>query len=316
MGLETLRSAAVIGNGAVGVAIAARLRVLGCEVQFLGRREPAQNGVRFEGWGQSFWFDVHTIKDAKLANVQAIFFAVKAYDLKGALKRYLPYFPKNVPIIPVGNGNVEAEVREVASQHSNFKWRIGYCTFGVSVVSPGNYQLMSKVGKVLWGPFFKVNGAQTEFEAALVESDGGRFFEILDPVLPNLRKKWLYNVAMNSLSAKHGLANNGELITHMEELKAVFEEVFLLGNELFGGWEHEKSRMFEEMLSLISAVAKNENSMARDIRDNKKPESLFLAGLAAGKHQFPLLQKLHKDIMSKANYESNREPPKSSSENE
>ena len=299
---------AVVGNGAVGVALASRLQLLGHQVVFLGRRALDAQNIRFEGWGKSFWHKVQTIQETEMKDLKLVFIAVKAYDLDGALRRYLPYLSKGCTIIPVGNGSVEGVIKDVSGNFPQFLWRLGYCTFGVSETSSSNFSLKTKVGKALWGPFFredKWKDQKTELEKEILDKDQQNFFEWLDPIFPHSRKKWLYNVVMNSLSATNELESNGFLLNHMDEMKTVFDEAYDLGVELFGAWDLEKQKMFEEMIGLISATSSNENSMARDIKLGRKPETSYLAGMASGRPNYPKLNQIHEEILNKYNPATN-----------
>ena len=294
----------VVGNGPVGVSLVSRLKMLGFDHYFLGRRGQFSVSVRFEGWNAVHWLDVKSLAEADVSQVGIVFMAVKAYDLKGAIRRYIPYLPKGIPVVPVSNGAVEDIIKDAAQAMPAYKWRLGYCTFGVSAISPGNYALLSKVGKAWWGPFIKQGGERsdprTPIEKEIFRRDQGAFFDWLDPVLPSLRKKWLYNVVINTLTAVKSIQTNGELLNNMDELILVYEEAYRLGLELWGSWDHSHDKMFEEMISLISATAANENSMARDVRLGRRTESGFLAGLAKGKRGYPLLEKYHSAIVEKS----------------
>jgi len=86
----------------------------------------------------------------------------------------------------------------------------------------------------------------------------------------------------------------------MPMLTAVFGEAYQLGEELWGPWSFARSDLFAAMVKLIEDTASNENSMAADVRNGRKTESLFLAGLAVDKDssRYPLLSSLHARIQS------------------
>jgi len=292
----------VVGNGAVGTAIASRLQILDFRCQFVGRKGPVYIKSRFEGWGQITYLKIKPLSEEDLSRVNLAFITVKAYDLGGALERYLPYLPKGIPVIPLSNGAVESVVAKIAKKFPYYLWRIGICNFGVSHVSDGIYCLKSGKGGVYWGPLRALerkkqqNFEITDTEKKILSADSGQFLNWNEDILPVTRRKWLFNVVINSLAASKGLEKNGLLLNDMNQLKETFDEAYRLGVEMWGGWQNSYDKLLEEMVCLISATSENENSMVRDLRLSRRTENDYLAGLSEGRRNYEILNTLSREI--------------------
>ena len=302
----------VVGNGAVGTAIASRLQILRFRCKFVGRKGPVYIKSRFEGWGSVTYLNIKPLSEEDLSKVDIAFITVKAYDLSGALERYLSYLPKNIPIISLCNGATEHIVAAVAKKQPDYLWRMGICTFGVSQISQDIFALKSTDGKVTWGPVRftdhqkKICMEMSDVEKLILDSDKSRFLRWEGDILPLVRKKWLFNVVINSLTASGNLERNGLLLNDMAQLKGTFEEAHRLGLELWGSWNQMYDKLFEEMVCLISSTANNENSMARDLRLNRKTENDYLAGLSVGRRGYEGLNELAAQIKTMAGSAQNR----------
>ncbi|NRA45187.1 MAG: ketopantoate reductase family protein [Oligoflexales bacterium] len=303
----------VIGNGAVGTAIACRLHMLGFRTSFVGRKGPVYIKSRLEAWGKTTYLDIQPLSQTDLSQIKIVFITVKAYDLQGALDRYLSYVPRAIPVVILSNGAIEDLVYNMAKKHEHFLWRMGVCTFGVSHISTGIYALKSKEGKAIWGSV-QLNRASvtspSTFEVELFNTDRNEFFQWSDGIVPVVRKKWLFNVVINSLCAANELSRNGELLADMKQLRQVFEEGFRLGYELWGNWPEGKERYFVDLVSLISSTSENENSMAKDVRAGGRTENEFLAKLAENRRGYEFLPKLSQKIESKMTQLSRRKEKK------
>ena len=299
----------VIGNGAVGTTIASRLHLIGFRTSFVGRKGPVYIKSRLEAWGKTTYLDIQPLSQTDLSQIKIVFIAVKAYDLLGALDRYLSYVPRGIPVVILSNGAIEDLVYNTARKHEHFLWRMGVCTFGVSQISNGIYALKSKEGKATWGSV-QLNRASvtspSSFEIELFNCDRNEFFQWSDGIVPVVRKKWLFNVVINSLCAANELSCNGELLSDMKQLRQVFEEGFRLGYELWGNWPEGKERYFVDLVSLISSTSENENSMAKDVRAGERTENEFLAKLSENRRGYELLPKLSKKIESQMTQSSRR----------
>jgi ketopantoate reductase len=197
-------------------------------------------------------------------------------------------------IISVCNGSMEGMLGRFAKSYEHFSWRLGFCTFGVTL-SEGSYSLCSQSGRMFWGP---LNRGELPSKTEVELSRLGSLFEWKDDILPLVRKKWLFNTSLNTVSALRQLSCNGDILKHLELAKALFAEAYQLGGSLWGPWNESQEESFHDFIKLIHDTKDNENSMARDVRLHRKTESGYLAGLAKEADKYPLLVQSHKKIIS------------------
>jgi ketopantoate reductase len=297
----------IVGAGAIGAGIAARLQLLGYHPIFMGRKGLVDLPVRFSGWNTQFLFDTKKINEIDVTQVSLVFFATKAFDLEGAIRRIAKYLPNQCAVIPVSNGYTEPQVRNVSKEIPGKLWRNGFCSFAVSQTSEASYELRSSKGGVVFGPLTpKVNEvsyvpsshALSKFEQDLLKRDGGEFFTWADPVEPAQHLKWFYNTVINTVCACYKLSSNGQALEKIPLMRELSGEAYKLGAEIWGPWAISEEKIFENLVALIASSASNENSMARDVRLQKRTESEWLAGLAKGRPTYPLLNLHHNQIMS------------------
>lgn len=286
----------VIGNGSIGVAVASRLNLLGYSPVFMGRTGPVNVHVHFSGWGQNYWLETKKLSQSDLSKISCCFIAVKAFDLEGALKRFITYIPQRVPIITLSNGSTQGILESLQKIYPNHRLRLGFCTAGVTMIKPNHYELRSQTGGVYWGKL-KEQDTITIFERKLSNESKDNFFNYLDSIFNAHRIKWLYNTVINSICAVKGYSKNEMLLIDTDYLKKVFDETFDLGEELWEPWQQGRDNLFSDMISLITATAKNENSMYRDIKLKQRTETNYLAGLAPNKEKYKRLVQLHKQIV-------------------
>lgn len=281
-----VRRAAIIGNGAIGTLLAAALEERGFQTSFVGRQGPLPWTARLIlPSGEERLVCAKVADTAALRACELAFVAVKAFDLAAGLRQARALAPEAV-LIPVANGFVEEEVRAAGGT------RLGFVTFGVSALEPGRYALRAKEGEIAFGPLD--GGAKSAAEAALTAHPGAvARFCWHESIIKLARRKWLFNVVINSLAATRRLPRNGDLLGDIPMLAAVFEEAWRLGAERLGPWAFAKDEAFQALEALLVATQDNENSMARDVRLGRPTESAYLAGLARDPARFPLLCGLH-----------------------
>jgi len=280
----------IVGPGAQGTLIAKAIDSLGEKVRMLGRQGPIPFRKSLQEGTQHHMVDLPAATPAELASPNAIFVTVKAHELQSAMEQHLPQFVAPCPIIITSNGYLEELLATLSARYPRFLWRLGLSTCGVSQVSEDRYLLAGR-GLVIWGPF-SGSSVVSQAENRLLESSSTSFSWEPFP-RPYCRRKWLFNVVVNSLSAAHRLVHNGDLLSRKKELREIFTEAFELGKRLFRSWPWEENELYDAMVSLIEATSQNENSMARDVRLGRPTESDFLAGLATRYPGFEKLKALH-----------------------
>ena len=313
---------AVVGPGALGLIVAAKLRLAGLEVGVVGQ-QPGQGQAAYLSLDPAATaLHLEEFPAADLGRVAIIFLAVKAFDLAPALTMVAAQAAGGASVIPIGNGAVEGMILAAAAAHQDLHWRLGVATLGISALAPGreargqpvpSYALRSTTGSVVFGPGPSAAAAPAAADqlptvaeqhllsrvaaaAASSTSSAAPWLRWEEHALAAARRKWLFNTVINSLTADLGLARNGDLLAHRSQLEAVFAEAYALGGERFGLWSETRAELLSQLLALVAAAAANENSMARDFRLGRPTESAFLAGLAGGDRRFPLLCALHERL--------------------
>lgn len=295
----------IVGHGAVGTAVAARLKLCGFETYFWGRSGPVSERFQFQGWGESIQLNSPSLSYSNFDRIKMVFVAVKAYQLRFAISRVLPLIPKGIPIVSLSNGAVENTLREIASQHGAWKWRVGTCRAGISQIYPKCFGLRSTKGEIIWGTVFDFphlleQQMATPVEESIFAKDRGTFFRWSDKVLGVVRRKWFFNCVINTICAAHLIPKNGLLLEMMKIVEPVQIEAYRLGIEMWGDWPDgfSASDSYHELINLICSTAENENSMYRDVRLGRKTENEYLAKIALDYRGYPLLKELSSIIDS------------------
>jgi len=279
----------IIGNGALGIAIASRILEIGESPRFLGRQGPAElKGVKL----QSVTIDLEAPTDEELSQPWVVFITVKAHHLETALK-HLEHVRTSCPVVYLGNGFIDNLWKETQLLFPDLIWRVGLTTFAVSQISEKKFEIHHPKGQVVIGPLLPKSptlGEKILFEkapAAFVWNEHAHYLR---------RKKWLFNTALNTLCGAHRLRTNGAALSHEPALRLLFHEAFKLGTERWGAWQEPEESLYRELLALIQATSTNENSMSRDVRFGKPTESEYLAGVAEGHEGYPTLKSFHHKI--------------------
>lgn len=287
----------IIGNGALGIGLASKLVELNFSAQFLGRMGPV--GLHADVLSSSDFgscLRIEAPSDEDLAQTSLVFVTVKAYQLESALGQHLPRLPEHIAVIPIGNGCVEEQLRQVAKQYHECFWRIGTTTLAVTVQDK-NHCLLNPQGKVMWGPLESFEDTLTPVEKVLLRQGKGTF-QWNPNALSLSRKKWLFNTALNTAVGANELRKNKEALVYVELLQTLLGEAYRLGEQLWGKWADSENTLYNELLELIHDTAENENSMARDLRLGRRTESDYLAGLAHRFDGYALLKSCHNKILT------------------
>jgi ketopantoate reductase len=268
------------------------LAKMGIEFFFIARTGPIQHAYAFNVDDHLLRIKSEVPKD--LAKTAAVFFCVKSYDLAASFQ-HLALFPQRVIAISLSNGAVNKLIEAGLKAFPQHEFRPGFSTMAVNKKGQNEFVLGSSKGEFQFGPLTS-DDEETSIEKTLTA--GGSPFVWNSRILLYQRRKWLFNTVINTLTAARKLPRNGDLLSDLPMLTAVFTEAYHLGAELWGRWGFEQSELFSAMLTLIRDTEANENSMAADIRHGRKTESDFLAGLAVGKveSKYPLLTALHAQL--------------------
>ncbi|NRA67585.1 MAG: ketopantoate reductase family protein [Pseudobacteriovorax sp.] len=255
----------IIGAGAMGNVLGGLLHLSGARVRFWQRA-----GLRTS--------ETQVYISDKLVSVPPVseevqkgdfgFIAVKAYDLKSALKQHRDtiqgcnfavlsngwFWPNNYP--------------------NNLLW--GMSTVGAAF-DKGNRtaKMTSATGTICWSKTKAISPVMDRlFESVSAVTIG--------PVVDGLylrQKKWLFNTVINTVTAVFRLPSNGCVLESSSLIKTMFDEAYRLGESKIGSWQESREELFAELLNLVSATTKNQNSMYRDMVKGRKTESSYLAGI-------------------------------------
>jgi hypothetical protein len=286
----------VVGSTPVGVAIASRLTALGCDVLFVGRKiEGRLATFRFEGWNDTRSVTIRSLSTVDASRTSLAFFALRAYDIEGALGRYLSYLPKGIPVIPCGPGIYEQKIQRAANLAPQYAWRIGLCTFTARHISSGIHHLTDPKGRVFWGPLDaqEIKPATswlTPAESDLIHRDQGVLFMPEDRVHWLLHKNWLFTLVGDSVAVVRGYRVYGELLKDVGAVQEVFREGYRLGAEKWGPWGISEEHFLSEFLSNLATKADREPGMVLDLREGRKTLNPYLAKMALAYRGYPILK--------------------------
>lgn len=232
----------------------------------------------------------------------AVFFTVKAFDLEIALLQQADQWPESLPFITLCNGYIWPIIENIYPHLGRRPIRVGMTTIGSTIQDNGTILIFSTNTSTAWGHWPDSNipaitPDQRELEL-LKNFPGGHWY---DDIRPMIRRKWIYNVVINSVAAALKLKKNGLLLNYRAEVETATIEAIELSNKL---WQNlpfatlDNSKIPEQIWQVIQATAGNQNSMVRDLLLGRRTESDYLAGLAMHYDGFPTLKRLHGIIVS------------------
>lgn len=297
---DAKKSALVFGNGALGSGLASDLLRCGWQVAMVGRQGLVL--ADFELRDEAGVVRCHTKKHSAtaVAECRLAILAVRAGDFLAASSMAVELLNDNGSgenewrerpvIVALGNGLTGEEVRRRQKEFPDILWRVGMSTLGVTEISPRQFVKNNRNPRTVWGaldPTLRITGVEVQ---ALADFSGG----VWQPdAVSAVQQKWLFSTALNSLCGVYRLPCNGLALEYREVLWRLFNEAFRLGEQRFGVWSKTSEELWQDLERLVVATASNENSMARDVRLGRETETDYLAGLAVGEYDFPLLKIFH-----------------------
>ncbi len=238
------------------------------------------------------------------STLDVVFFTVKAFDLRNALLEQADKWPSHLPFITMCNGYIWPIILDIQNQLGGRPIRVGMTTIGSTIMPSGGVQIFTEGTTTAWGnwpsPDKTIAPPTSEELSCLKTFPNGTWY---DDIRPIIRRKWILNVAINSLAAFHRLDRNGLLVNHKQEVEAVLSEAIDLAGKLWTDltWETgARDNILKQIWQVVNATAGNKNSMVRDVMLGRQTESDFLAGMAWHFHGFPKLKKLHEAIIDQA----------------
>ncbi len=291
----------VVGHSDRGITVASRIRQLGHAVTLVGRKIGAATSSTFEGWSQYHTFKVRALSDVNVSSMDCVIFCVKAFDLKGAVERYISYIPKNTPIIIICKGAIHTAVTGLLRKYPDYVWRVGYYNFETLRLKEAIFRL-ERNGSIVFGNAQQQKSLQkplTAAEQTLVAADSN-FFVWQTPIQSELARRWFVELVVHSLSAAYGQTKIVKLLDDLKTLRSVAQEAYVLGAEVWAApYALTFDKMFEMLVTQISNSGQSENYMARALRLGERTENGFYAKLAVGHRNMEGLQKLYEIIDQK-----------------
>lgn len=286
----------IIGNGALGTGVAALLQTLGMIPRFLSRQGACSVRATIENAPDGI-FDLFLpeLSPHEAYAASAVLVAVKAYQLKGALRQHLPDLPKSLPIVSIGNGAIDEDLKEIASQFPERKFRWGTTNLAVTRLGERLFSFRNPNASIAWGPLVPSIDEPEKGERLLLEVAPNIFHWEFNP-LKTARKKWLFNTVLNTLAGADQAPTNASILLHRSRLELIFREAYQLGETHWGPWEEPSADLLGKLVHLIELTADNENSMAQDVRLGRRTESAYLAGISRRYAGFDLLKALHEKL--------------------
>lgn len=289
-------NAAIVGVGAIGTYIAAKLQESGMGLLLLGRQDGNDRSTRLynRSGGETLLTSSRGIGpgDCSIA-----IFALKAYDLEGALRQYRDILTPCTHWLVLSNGYVEPVLRGFLDIQTHIRLYQGVATVGVRQVAPRAYEQTSRFSRIEWGPFMGrcSCGIAPEMQRILSTDP----FKYCEEIEGSVQKKWLINMVLNTICAALMLKKNGDILSHQELLGQVFAESFTLGQRLWPRFPFNEEKLFKELREIIVHVRDNQNSMVVDLNSNRKTEIDFLSALASQYDDFPTLNRLTEKIRAR-----------------
>ncbi len=286
----------IIGNGALGTGIAAHLQLLGMIPRFLGREGAKAVRATVENTPRgTLTLSLPELTANQLQEAVAIFVAVKAYHLRDSLSQHLPNLPPSIPIVSVGNGAIDGDLRDLAKEFPERRFRWGTTNLAVTRLGESLFSLKNPLATIHWGPLVPLADSPVPGEKALLEAAPNLFHWESDAISLG-RTKWLFNTVINTLAGTERAPTNADILKGRAHLELVFREAYALGETHWGSWHEGPQTLLEKLIALIEKTKDNENSMAHDVRLGRKTESDYLAGLARHYEGFSELKSLHEKL--------------------
>lgn len=239
-----------------------------------------------------------------------VFFCVKAFDLEAALLEHQSLWPAKTPFVTLTNGFIWPLVSRNQKIFGIRPIRIGMTTIGSTITENDTVNVYSANSLTAWGNWgenLQQPCLDAEMNLLTNSFPNGSWHNDIRPVI---RKKWIINVVINSLTASYRLSKNSLLKNYEADVHQTLAEALHLADRLWPNLEipMDHDEILKQIWQVVESTSANENSMAKDVRLGRKTESEFLAGISLNFDGFPKLKSLHQKI-TQNNIEAN---PKSS----
>ena len=277
----------VVGPGAVGLLLAARLSQAGAQVGILDYRPQRAQDLDREGFILEDEAGEHRLRvpagaePAALAQCDLALVCVKAYQTEQVARTLAQHLPAPARALTLqnGTGNVEALARALGDE------RVlgGITSEGATRLAPDRVRHAGR-GQTHLGP---AAGPVDDFSrqvAALLERAGFQT-QAVAGAQNLIWTKLLVNVGINALTAILGQPNGMllELAGARSVMEGAVAEAQAVGQAL--GIEFLHQDMQEAVREVARRTGKNISSMLQDVRARRRTEVEFINGAVAAKGQ-------------------------------
>ncbi len=268
----------VLGAGAVGSLLAARLSAAGHPVELVARPDHADairaRGLRVVGTSPGTFHPSALDDLAEAAPPDAVLLTVKTFDLASASGRLARRFPRLPPTLLPQNGlgierTVEAAIRASAGEDAEAVLVRASNSIPVTLVGPGVVRQAGVGEIVLRDP---ASGGPARDAAALFVTlldRAGIPVRLVDDLERELWRKALINAAINPVTALHRVPNGRLLeLPYREEATGLLREAQRAA--ALAGFEFSDREADADFERVARATAENRSSMLQD-RDRGRP---------------------------------------------
>lgn len=289
----------IIGCGALGCALGARLVEAGHEVQAFGRKGPHLDSLRERGivlepdWTgveRSFPLAAATDDPAELTPSDLFIVLVKTHQTPAIAPARAALKPGGVCLtLQNGLGNAEA----LAPLFGEENLAVGIAAFGATRLAPGVVDGSSKVATVIAGPW---NTTRDMTWVGEVLASGLNSTWVDDP-RPAVWNKLCINAMMNPSAALSGMCN-GQMVSNPHTL-GLLRELFMEAAEAASraGVDMDREKAFERAVYLVGRDGAVRPSMLQDVDAGRKTETDAISGgvltQARSEEDFPRTRVVH-----------------------
>jgi len=265
----------VVGAGAMGTFITARLCMAGHEVWLLEVNDKRvtkikENGICFEENDDSnnLKFPTITSDPNEIGKADAVIIMVKAFDTEDAVKLVLPVISEKTVVLTLQNGmgNIEL-IRKYISEERVIA---GTTSHGALLIDNGHVR-HTGVGDTIIGPLSVDSEKQTGKLKELFD-DSGINTSISDDVTSLLWGKLLINMSINPLTAVMRIKNGRivELPHLIEIIKQMLVESLKVASKIGVNIPYDNS--LEKVMEVCRNTSQNNSSMLQDILAGRRTE--------------------------------------------
>jgi 2-dehydropantoate 2-reductase len=265
-------SIGIVGGGALGSLLGAKLAKAGHHVLMAVRSAERRDAIVREGWGVQVADGVDALTESTL-----VYLCVKAFDTEAAALE-LRVLPSTIGVASLQNGWGNLEILERALPGHPLV--AGVTALGAYLDASGSL-LASLSGATTLAPWAETEIRWAEYAATLFESAGLRA-ETRRHARPVLWRKLVLNAGVNPLSAISG-RTNGDLLASAPLLtlaESAAREAARVGIAL-GYWEPGVDPA-PLVRSLLEETKDNRSSMAEDLARGRRTEIEEIVGSILG----------------------------------